>query len=83
MIRPVFFIWVVVLIALWLAMQVLGSPYLNWSYDFRSAGGNDPFAERYYTRCTYTNFSDEITIHPGNGNCPRIKFFKQSSGRVF
>ncbi|WP_306260371.1 hypothetical protein [Pararhizobium sp. IMCC21322] len=80
MIRPVYFVWVIVPIALYLAYQIYGTPYLNWSYDFYSDGGNDPFAERHYTRCTYTNFRTEITIHPGDGNCPRIKFFNYEDG---
>nr|WP_306264909.1 hypothetical protein [Pararhizobium sp. IMCC3301] len=71
-----FFSWLIFPAALVAIYLVFGTPYLNWSYDFYSDGGNDPFAERHYTRCTYTNFRTEITIHPGNGNCPRIKFFK-------
>ena len=76
-----FLIWLAFPAALVFVYLTYGTPYLNWSYDFYSAGGNDPFAERHYTRCTYTNFRNEITIHPGNGHCPRIKFFKQQSGR--
>lgn len=80
MIRPAYFVWIVVPIALYLAYQVYGWPYLNWSYDFRSAGGYDPFAERYYTRCTYWNPTGTHTIHPSDGNCPRIKFFNHKGG---
>lgn len=80
MIRPAFFIWVPVLAALWLVVKVIGWPYLNWSYDFRSARGTDPFAERYYTRCTYWNPADTRTVFPKDGKCPRIRFFLNDDG---
>lgn len=85
MIRPVFFIWAIVPVALYMAYHTTGLPipYLNWSYDFRIADGFDPWAERAYTRCTYASPSlDYITIYPADGYCPRIKFFMQKSGRV-
>lgn len=81
MIRPVYFIWVVVPVAVYLIYRTIGLPYLNWSYDFRSAGGYDPWSERTYTRCTYASPTlDYVTIYPTDGHCPRIRFFPQNGG---
>ena len=84
MIRPVFFFWVLVPLALYAAYHTVGLPvpYLNWSYDFR-ATSIDPWAERFYTRCTYASLTlDYITIHPTDGHCPRIRFFMRESGSI-
>lgn len=75
MIRPVYFVWVPVLAAMWLSVQANGWPYLNASYEYHSSGGHDPFAERFYLRCTYWNPAGTRTLYPEDGTCPRIRFF--------
>ncbi len=49
--RPNYFIWIIVPIAVYLTYLALGLPHFIWSYSFLDNGQRyDPFAERYYTQ---------------------------------
>lgn len=80
--RASYFIWVIILVAVGLIYQTYGLPHMIWSYDFRNNGqGYDPFADRYYTRCTYIgpygSFTDRF---PQNGSCDWFQLHKSSGG---
>lgn len=75
LIRPAYFVWIVAALFLWGAYQLIGNPYLRWSYDWRDYGqGHDALAERHYTRCTYLGFAGQFTVYPHNGRCPLMRF---------
>lgn len=80
--RPVYLVWVVVPLILYGAYLIYGLPHFCWSYSWRNNGTHDPFAYRYYTRCTYIGPYGSFTIrHPANGECEWFRFFKSRSGR--
>ena len=72
--------------ALWLIVPVLlvglylafGTPHLRWTYTWRDDGqGYEPFAERFYLRCTYLGPEGHFTLtHPPRGHCPLFRFAK-------
>lgn len=68
LIRPSFFVWVVIPLAMWLVYATFGLPHIRWSYEFH-AKSYDPAAERYYTRCTFIGIYGSFTITPTNGTC--------------
>ena len=72
------FIWLFFLLALYAAIQHGGLPHLRWEYSWRDQGqGYDPWADRYYTRCTYLGFYGAYTDHfPQDGQCALIRFLK-------
>ncbi len=77
-----FFIWVGVLAAILFVWTGAGSPYVIWSYSFRDNGDpNNPFAERYYTSCTCTNFRASITVPAEAGHCGWVRFFSERDAR--
>ena len=78
MIRPVYFIWIVAPIALYLAFLTFGLPHFAWSYSWRDDGqGYDPFAYRWYLRCTYIGSYGSHRYIPHNGKCPWFRFYKK------
>ena len=78
MIRPVYFIWIVVPIALYLAFLLFGLPHMALSYTFRDNGqGYDPFAYRWYLTCTYEGPYGSRKIYAANGKCPWFRFYKK------
>lgn len=80
--RLSYFLWVLVPAGLWLVYTSYGLPHIIWSYSWLDEGqGYDPFATRYYTRCTYAGPYGNRTILPSNGQCPLIRFEKQAIER--
>lgn len=72
-----YFALLVVPLGLWFTYDALGLPHGLWSYSWIDQGqGMDPFAERYYTRCTFVGPYGEFTQAAENGRCPWVKFFK-------
>ena len=70
-VRPSFFVFVLVPLALWLIYQAYGLPHPIWSYAWIDQGqGYGPLKHRHYTRCTYLGpygaFTDR---HPADGTC--------------
>lgn len=73
--------WIIVPIALVGIYLSFGLPHVIWSRSWVNNGTYDPFAPRFYTRCTFTGAYGEFTIHhPQNGKCSWIIFRKQ--GRI-
>ena len=78
LVKPTDYIWVLVPLGLWLAYSLYGLPHLRFSYSWRDDGqGYDPFAKRYYTRCTYIGPYGEDTILPLRGHCPIFRLIKK------
>ena len=76
--RPGYFIWIIVPVALYLTFLAIGLPHFIWSYDWRDNGTYDPFAKRYYTRCTYIGPYGSFTERfPDNGKCDWFQFHKK------
>jgi len=76
--RANYFIWVVVPVIVYGVYLAFGLPHMVWNYEWRDDGqGYDPFAERWYLRCTFIGPYGEFTIFPNNGECPWLRFYKQ------
>lgn len=77
MIRPSYFIWVIVPIALYLVYMAWGSPHIAFNYTWRNDGqGYDPFAKRWYLSCEYIGATGSHQYHPQDGKCPWFRFYK-------
>ncbi|MGX1499820.1 hypothetical protein ACSSV1_004880 [Labrenzia sp. MBR-25] len=76
LLRLSYLFWLVLIGIAVLAYQLIGPPYLLWSYTWRNDGqGYDPFATRHYLRCTYLGPAGSFTIlNPKHGECPRFRF---------
>ena len=79
LIRPGFFVWIIVPVALYAVYLVYGLPHVIWSYEWRDEGqGFEPFAPRHYTRCTYVGPYGAFSEHnPANGTCGWVWFHKK------
>ena len=81
LIRLSYFAWLVIPASLYMVYLVAGTPYFIFSYSWIDNGTRNPRVERYYTRCTFYNFSGHPrTIFPTNGKCPWVRFFKNDGG---
>ena len=79
LIRLSFFVWLVIPAALYLTYLVAGTPYFIVSYSWRNNGTMNPWANRYYTRCTFYSVAGKSrTTHPSNGQCEWVRFFEQN-----
>ncbi len=80
-------LWLIVPTAIYLATVIYGLPHLRWSYSWRDISdprlrqegqGFDPFADRFYLRCTYLGPNGAFTVHhPTHGQCQLIRFFQR------
>ncbi|MDJ0826433.1 MAG: hypothetical protein QNJ16_13085 [Rhodobacter sp.] len=71
-----FFLWVVPLAVVLLLWNGAGSLYVIRNYEFLNNGDPyNPFATRYYTSCTFTNFRDTVTVPARGGRCGWIRVF--------
>ena len=76
-IRPSFFAWIVVPVAIYGAYTTYGEPHVIWSYDWRDDGRSyGDIASRWYVRCTYIGRGGAITEYPTNGKCGWVRFAK-------
>ncbi len=81
-----FFIWVLMPITVYLAYLTFGLPHMIWSYEYRQVGlssSANPFAGRYYTRCTFIGPYGSFSTPAKNGKCSLISFFKKEPGYEF
>ncbi len=75
-----FFAWVIVPVAAIGIHHMFGLPHFIWSYAWQNNGTYNPFANRFYTRCTFIGTYGEFTIHrPANGKCSWVIFRKAQS----
>ena len=82
LLRASFFIWVIVPVAVYLAYLTFGLPHMIWSYEYRQVGpasSANPFAGRYYTRCTFIGPYGSFSTSAKNGKCSLISFFKKEA----
>ena len=79
LIRPSFFVWVLVLIGAWAVYQHYGLPHFIWSYSYR--GGESGFASRYYTRCTFVGPYGAFSVPAEDGSCGWVAFFRNEAAR--
>ena len=79
LIRPVYFVWVVAPVLVWLAYLTFGLPHVIWSYEWRPLGPNSfaEFSRRHYTRCTYAGPYGVFTEYPTDGTCGLVRFKKK------
>lgn len=82
LVRPIYFAWVIVPVTIYLGYLAFGLPHMIWSYEWRyTRQSQNPYANRYYTRCTFIGPYGAFTIfHPKGGNCGWIKFYKNNGG---
>ncbi len=74
-----YFVWIIFPATAYLAFLTVGLPHHIWSYSFRQIGpasNSNPFAGRWYTRCTYWGPFGGFNIFPSNGKCSWIIFRK-------
>jgi len=74
-----YFIWILVPLALFAALQIFGAPFIRWNYSWRDDGqGHNPYAPRWYLACTYVGVGvgGSFSVGPSDGNCPLIRFEK-------
>lgn len=77
LIRMSYFIWMLVPVMIWVGYKHYGLPHFIWSYSWVNEGqGYDPFAKRWYTRCTHVGPYGEYTASAINGKCKLVKFVK-------
>ena len=78
MIRPVYFIWIIVPITLYAMFLVWGLPHIAFNYKWRNDGqGYDPFANRWYISCEYVGPYGSYFYRPKDGKCPWFLFYKK------
>ena len=80
-VKPSYFIWLLLLGVTFGISQIVGLPHLRFTYEFHTSGSRyDPFADRYYTRCTYWGPNGTFTIrYPVNGECAILRLFTAHS----
>lgn len=78
-----FFLWVGVLAVVLVLWFGAGSPHVIWDYRFQTdASQYDPFADRYYTECTYVGWGFSHVTEPArNGRCGWVRWVKAEATR--
>lgn len=76
LIRPSYFLWVVVPLTLWLAYLSFGLPHVLWRYEWRGVSSAS-FEERWKTQCWFIGPYGELSEPAHEGSCGWwIQFFK-------
>lgn len=77
--RAGYFVWIVFVLAGFMAWLALGFPHLLWSYEWRDDGqGYSPYAKRFYMRCTWVGpYGTFIEHFPKEGKCGWLRFEKK------
>lgn len=83
LIRPSFFLWIVVPALMFGTYQLYGLPHVIWSYEWRPTGPNSyaNYSARHYTRCTYLGPYGAITEYPTDGTCGWLRFAHKAEVR--
>lgn len=72
------FLWIIGAGAIYSIYATQGLPHVIWSYRFLDNGDQyNPFAERYYTSCTFAGPYGSFTVNANNGNCGWVRLFKE------
>ena len=80
LLRPAYFAWVAVPVALYAAYATLGLPHLVWSYDYVGKP-HASWSATHFIRCTYVGPYGAITIRPTNGSCSWVAFFGEEAAQ--
>lgn len=82
LVRPSFFLWIVVPALMFGIYQLFGLPHVIWSYEWRPLGPNSfaEFKQRHYTRCSYLGPYGLITEYPSDGTCGSFRFAHKAEG---
>jgi hypothetical protein len=80
LIRPSYFVWLIVPIATFAFIQAWGLPHVIWNYTYRGDASRPSFR---YIACSYVGPSGEFWLSANNGECSWIRFRKTvgSSGQ--
>lgn len=82
LIKAVYFIWLIVPVALFVVYALYGLPHVIWSYEWRDDGqGYSNIHLRHYTRCTFLGPQGRIKTYPIDGNCGWVLFYKRVEGK--
>lgn len=83
LVRPSYFLWVIVPAALYAGYATYGLPHVIWKYEWRDDGqGYAPFAPRYYTKCEFVGpYGVFVEHYPADGKCGWVQFHR-SKGDV-
>jgi len=74
------FLWVLGPMSVYGFYATHGLPHVIWRYTFWDNGdGNNPFAERHYTSCTFIGWYGEYTVAAEAGYCPWLRFFQKGA----
>lgn len=78
LLRKRYFVWLAVPAALSALYLACGLPHLRVSYTWIDKGqGFDPSADRYYTHCVFYGPFGRFDVHPTNGTCAWVRFYKR------
>lgn len=72
LIRPKNLLWMPLLAAAWLAIEIYGTPHILTVYTYRPVG-----TSRVYLSCNYWGFYP-FTLKPVDGECPYVVFARAS-----
>ena len=76
------FLWLLVPVALWLAVTVFGTPHLLISYTYRGVEGRFvPSVEHIHRDCRYVGWTGRRQAAAHQGRCAWIRFYRSESGR--
>ena len=73
LIRPIYFVWLIVPAIALALYQAWGLPHVIWNYRY---SGNQNNASFLYVACSYVGPSGEFWRDAENGTCPLIRFRK-------
>lgn len=76
LVRPAYFVWLVMPVILYALYLAVGLPALRWSYRW-TPSAQESGDGRFYTRCTYLGFQGALTVRPSDGRCDLIRFSKR------
>ena len=74
------FLWLLVPLGAWMALETWGTPHLVVSYRFYDNGDRyNPWAQRHYTDCAYWCVHGVIQIPAQDAKCPWVRMMKVGS----
>lgn len=72
------FAWLFGAAALYGIYATKGLPHMIWNYSFLDNGDQfNPFAQRYYTSCSFIGPYGVFNLKAENGKCGWVRMFKE------
>ena len=76
------FLWLGGATALYAVYATKGLPHVLWKYQFRANGDPyNPYADRYYTACTFLGPYGVFKRKAQYGRCGWVRLFKEGSNQ--